>query len=424
MIEKTIAGLKVGDAQPVRVMGVINLSSESFYKGSVVLADSVLDAALKMIDEGAELIDIGARSTWPLALKISKEEERSRLIPAIKMLADITVPISVDTMFADIAGKALDSGARIINDVSGFTADNGMVKVAKEHDCPVILMASNKIPGDPVGMDAVIDSLERIISGAEEYGVNPDNIIIDPAIGRWTPLKLPMYDYETIDNIQRLRIFGKPILAAISRKSFIGETLNKSADERLYGSLAATAIAVRNGVHIIRTHDVAPTVDAVRVAERIRARIPAVSSGDYEAELLDIRNPNDATRLITSIGATGTGSQVMKNKTVLYNILLKNITTTEALIIKQEMLARGGDAALPREAVSHEADKVNLIIMGTQLQVERLIKKIKYQARSLPLVADMLSELINKRNDIVFGSSKTTGMVEPYPNTPSRGVTR
>ena len=97
----------------------------------------------------------------------------------------------------------------------------------------------------------------------------------------------------------------------------------------------------------------------------------------------------------------------MKNKTVLLNILLKNISTTEALIIKQEMLARGGDAALPREAVSHEVDKVNLIITGTQLQVERLITKIKHQVRELPLIAAMLTELINKKNDVVFGYSKT-----------------
>lgn len=406
MIEKTIAGLKVGDAQPVRVMGVINLSRESFYKGSVVSADSVLDAALKMVEEGADLIDVGARSTWPLAVKISKEEERMRLIPAIKTLADVTVPISVDTMYADIAGEALDAGAWIINDVSGFTADSIMVEVAKEHNCPVILMASNKVPGDPVGMKAIMDSLERIINQAEGKGITPDNIVIDPAIGRWTTEKIPMYDYETIDNLQRLRIFEKPILAAISRKSFIGETLNKPAGERLYGSLAATAIAVRNGAHIIRTHDVAPTVDAVRVAQRARARIPAVSSGDYEAELLGISNQEDAARLMTSIGATKAGSQVMKNKTVLLNILLKNISTTEALIIKQEMLARGGDAALPREAVSHEVDKVNLIITGTQLQVERFINKIKHQVRELPLIAAMLTELINKKNDVVFGYSR------------------
>jgi len=402
VIEKTIAGLKVGDNQPVRIMGVINLSRESFYSGSVVKTNSVLNAAMKMIDEGADLIDVGARSTWPLAQKISKEEERTRLIPAIEQLQDISVPVSVDTMFSDIAGKALDAGADIINDVSGFTADERMVKVAKEHDCPVILMASDNVPGDPVGMDAVILSLGKIISKAEEMGIDPDNIIIDPAIGKWMPQKLPIYDYETIDALGRLRIFEKPILAAISRKSFIGETLGKPAGERLYGSLAATAIAVRNGAHIIRTHDVAPTVDAVRVAQRARARIPAASSGDVEAELLEILVQEDGARVMTSIGVTPEGSQVMKKKTVLYNILLKNITTTEALIIKQEMLARGGDAALPREAVSHEAEKVDLMIIGTGLQVERLIKKIKHQVRGLPRIASLLDELMEKNNDPFF----------------------
>ncbi|VVB86433.1 Pterin binding enzyme [uncultured archaeon] len=399
MIEKTIAGLKVGDGQPVRVMGVINLSKESFYKGSVVQGGTVLDAARKMIDEGADLIDIGARSTWPLAPAISKEDERSRLIPAVKRLRDIPVPLSVDTMFSDIAKEALEAGAKIINDVSGFTADPGMVEVAKEHDCPVILMASNKVPGDPVGMDAIIASLERIISSAEEKGIDPGKIIIDPAIGKWTQEKLPVYDYETIDNLQRLRIFGKPVLAAISRKSFIGETLRKPASERLYGSLAATAIAVRNGAHIIRTHDVAQTVDAVRVARSARPMIPAVKSGDYEAEVLDIGNHEDGARALLSIGATRNGSQVMKNKTVLYNILLKNIPTTEALIIKQEMLARGGDAALPREAVSHEVEKVDMIVIGTELQVERLIKKIRHQVRVLPAIADMLTDLFDKKNE-------------------------
>ncbi len=402
MIEKTIAGLKVGDHQPVRIMGVINLSRESFYSGSVVKTNSVLDAAMKMIDEGADLIDVGARSTWPLAQKISKEEERTRLIPAIEQLQDISVPVSVDTMFSDIAGKALDAGADIINDVSGFTADERMVEVAKEHDCPVILMASDNVPGDPVGMDAVISSLGRIISKAEEGGIDPDIMIIDPAIGKWTPRKLPIYDYETIDALGRLRIFEKPILAAISRKSFIGETLGKPAGERLYGGLAATAIAVSNGAHIIRTHDVAPTVDTVRVAQRARARIPEASSGDVEAELLEILVQEDGARVMTSIGVTPEGSQVMKKKTVLYNILLKNVTTTEALIIKQEMLARGGDAALPREAVSHEAEKVDLMIIGTGLQVERLFKKIKHQVRGLPRIASLLDELMEKNSDPFF----------------------
>ncbi len=128
-----------------------------------------------------------------------------------------------------------------------------------------------------------------------------------------------------------------------------------------------------------------------------------MKSGDFEAELLYM---DDSARAMNSIGVTKNGSQIMKKKTVLYNILLKNLTATEALIIKQEMLARGGDATLPREAVSHEIDKVNLIIMGTQLQIERLIKKIRHQVRNLPLIADMLAELIDKKNDTIFRYSR------------------
>ncbi len=400
MIEKTIAGLKVGDRHPVRIMGVINLSKESFYKASVVHSDNVVNVAWKMIDEGADFIDVGARSTWPLARSITKEEERSRLIPALKLLQDIPVPISVDTMFSDIAEEALHSGAKIINDVSGFTADKDMIKVVKEHDCAVILMASNRLPGDAVGMDAVMASLEKIISRAEDNDVNPDNIIIDPAIGRWVPEKLPVHDYEIIDNLERLRIFGKPVLVAISRKSFIGETLQKPPSERLYGSLAATAIAVRNGAHIIRTHDVAPTVDVVKVAQHARENIHCVKYNELEAELLEIKSKEDAARAMRFIGVTNTGSEIMKNKSVIFNILLRNVSTAEALIIKQEMLARGGDAAIPGEAISHETDRVNLIITGTQLQVERLIKKMKKQVRNLPVIADMLAELISRKQSI------------------------
>jgi dihydropteroate synthase len=407
VIEKTIAGLKVGDDQPVRIMGVINLSIESFYRNSVVPPEHVRDTAIRMINEGADIIDVGARSTWPLAGKITKDEERTRLIPALKALEGIPVPISVDTMFSDIADEALAAGANIINDVSGFTADEKMIEVAAKYACPVILMASNNIPGDPVGMDAVLESLGRIIESAHKGGISPDSIIIDPAIGKWTPEKLPIYDYETIDNIARLRIFKKPILAAISRKSFIGDTLNKPANDRLYGSIAATAITVRNGAHIIRTHDVASTVDAVRVAEASRARIPAVRSGTIEAELLEIKNIEDCQKAMLLIGVTSNGSQIMKKKTMIYNILINNVSTTEALIIKQEMLARGGDAALPRDAVSHETQKVSLIISGTHLQVERLIYKIRQQVRELPAIAAMLTELMNKNNDTVFRYSRS-----------------
>lgn len=148
VVDTTIAGITVGDAHPVRIMGAINLSRESFYKGSVTELENVVPAAEQMVAEGADFIDVGARSTWPLADKITKEEERKRLIPALEQLtANVDVPISVDTQCADLARDALEMGVRIVNDVSGLTADPGMVEVVHEYGCPVVVMASDKVPG-------------------------------------------------------------------------------------------------------------------------------------------------------------------------------------------------------------------------------------------------------------------------------------
>ena len=271
IVDTAIAGITVGDVHPVRIMGVINLSHESFYKDSVIEQDNIVAYAKKMVAEGAVFLDIGGRSTWPLGDKISGEEERKRLIPSLELLLNnIDVPISVDTQYADLAKEALEMGAHIINDVSGFTNDPLMAGVIAEYQCPVVVMASNTVPGDPIGMDEVLRSLNNIIQKAEENGIAPDRIIIDPAIGRWIPEKIPEYDFEMIGKLERLKAFGKPILIAISRKSFIGEVVNKPPAGRLVGSLAATAIAVYNGAHIIRTHDVADTVDAIQVAESIK----------------------------------------------------------------------------------------------------------------------------------------------------------
>lgn len=402
-VDTVIAGIKVGDAYPVRIMGVINLSPESFYKASVAELETVVDQARQMIAMGADILDMGGRSTWPLSAKITKEEERRRLIPTLELLVDnVNVPISVDTQFADLAREALDMGAHIINDVSGLITDPHMVELVSKYKCPLVAMASNKVPGDPVGMDAVMQSLERIIRKAEEGGVKSDQIIIDPAIGKWVPKKVPMYDFETLDQLERLKAFGKPVLTAISRKSFIGEVLDKPASERLIGSIAATAIAVYKGAHIIRTHDVAETVDAVRVAEAIRGRSIIAEDAGYMVEVLDIADTEDAPLYFDGIKVTKTGSMVMKNKTVLRVIRINNITTAEALIIKQEALSRGCDAALPRDAVSHEKNSVELIIMGTVLQLQRVAAKLKQQARDLPIIARLIQTALVRFNDTEF----------------------
>ncbi len=318
VVDADICGLKVGDEYPVRLMGVINLSRESFYKGSVVSTDSLLDVAQKMIDDGADILDIGARSTWPLASPaIEKEEELQRLIPALDVLKDnVDVPISVDTVYSNIANEALKHGADIINDVAGFAIDEKMLDVMKDHDCPAVVMASEEVPGDPIGMDSIMGSLEKIITKAESKGVDTDKLILDPAIGKWVAEKDPIYDFETIEQFESLQVFQKPLLAAVSRKSCIDAVLHKPADERLYGSLAATAIVVQKGAHIIRTHDIPETKDLVEVARAMRKRQPFTRSRDFEVSMIDIIHPDDAEYFMKSMGVTGTGAKVMKKKTV------------------------------------------------------------------------------------------------------------
>ncbi|ABE52701.1 dihydropteroate synthase [Methanococcoides burtonii] len=403
VVDVDICGLKVGDEHPVRLMGVINLSRESFYKGSVVDTDSLLDVAHKMIDDGATIIDLGARSTWPLADPITKEVECGRLLPALELLKDnVDAVISVDTVFADIAEKAIENGADVVNDVAGFATDGGMLDVVAEHGCPAVVMAAGKLPGDPLGMDAIMHSLDDILIRSEERGIDTDQLILDPAIGKWVPEKSAMYDLETIDQFERLKIFEKPLLAAISRKSFIGDLLDKPATERLYGSLAAAAIVVQKGAHIIRTHDVAETSDVVQIAAAIRSRQPVVEENGFEVSVLDIPYPDDAALSMRNMGVTGTGSKIMKNKTVSRVLRISNITTTEALIIKQEILARGGDAALERDAVSHEVEKTDVIVIGTLLQVRKLADKLECQARNLPLISKMIKDALNQESDIEF----------------------
>ena len=403
VVDADICGIKLGDRYPSHIMGVINLSPESFYESSVVSQDSVLDIALKMVEDGATFLDLGARSTWRFSEQISKKEELERILPALEVLeGNVDAVISVDTMFPEIAEEALKRGAEIINDVSGFTTDPRMIEVVAEYGCPAVVMASIKVPGDALGMNSIIEALDSIIWAAEAGGINQKNLILDPAIGSWTEFKLPIHDFEILDDFERLNIFEKPLLAALSRKSFIGEVLGKTAMERLYGSLAAAAIAVYKGAHIIRTHDVPETFDVVRLGEALRSRASVVKEGIYEVSVFDVKTPQDAAVAMRKIGATRIGAQVMQYKSIHLMLKICNLTTTEGLIIKQEMLALGGDAALERNAVSHETKMTDVLIMGTMLQLGRVAKKLKRQGHSLPLISEMIYECIANRNDLEY----------------------
>ncbi|MFX1450432.1 MAG: dihydropteroate synthase [Promethearchaeota archaeon] len=271
-INSKIVNITIGDNYPVRTMGIINLSKESFYKGSVVTADNLINTVRLMEEEGADFLDVGARSTAPGVEPISIKEEEERLLPILKRILDIThCPISIDTQYSSVAEKALTLGAHIINDISGLKTDSKLVGIISNYDCPVILMATKKVPGDCHTIPEIVKELKISIEIAKNNGINPNNIIIDPGIGKWVNSKTYEYNLQIIKSLESLRTLQKLILVGISRKSFIGDVLNlPDPANRLNGSLAATVIAVYNGAHLIRTHDVGAQIEMIKMAKALR----------------------------------------------------------------------------------------------------------------------------------------------------------
>jgi len=279
-------------------MGVLNVSPESFHAGSVrAAADELLSAALAMVEAGAVLIDVGARSTAPyLDTAITDEEERTRLARAIEVLAPkLPVPISADTTRPGPARAALEAGARIINDVSGLR-DPTLASLVAERGAGVILMASPAATagglaaaGGAAGVEgtlsrdqpvAVVSALlEAALERARAAGIPDERVVLDPGIGffRNVAMAWDEWDARVLAGLDALGAIGRPLCVGVSRKSFIGAIIGRPGTEkRLAGSLAATAVAVWNGAALIRTHDVAETLDAVRVAERVRGASAAL----------------------------------------------------------------------------------------------------------------------------------------------------
>jgi dihydropteroate synthase len=293
-----LAGIMLGDASPVAVMGVINVSPESFHAGSVYHGDeAVLKAALGMVEAGAALIDVGARSSAPyLRTGISEGEETARLVRAVGMLAaKLPVPVSADTSRPAVARAALQAGARVVNDVSAL-AEPALARVVAEHDAGLVVGASparlvvagaaRPVPAEG-GLSemgrveepiiTVRGILERALAAARTAGVPEERIVLDPGIGFFRDAGVPwhLWDVAVLARLRVLAGLGRPLCVGVSRKSFVGAiTGREDSAARLPGSLAATAAAVLGGAALIRTHDVAETMDAVRVAERVRRAAP------------------------------------------------------------------------------------------------------------------------------------------------------
>jgi len=276
-VRARLGGLEVGDGLPVRVMGVINVSPESFYKGSVKVGrQEVAKAAIKLAEEGADIIDVGARSTAPyLETAIPLEEEVRRMVEAVRAVREaVELPISADTTSSVVAERSLSIGAEIVNDVSGLKGDLAMVRVVADHGASLIISAREATPTRGMPVSRVVAALKESLRMAEMAGINEALIVVDPAIGFFRHTGHPWYvwDCEVVAGLAKIRSkVRRPVCVGVSRKSFIGALLGREKPEdRLYGSLSATAIAVFNGADLVRTHDVAATLDVIRMAEFLR----------------------------------------------------------------------------------------------------------------------------------------------------------
>lgn len=258
------------------IMGILNVTPDSFYDGGRFLdAKKALEQGIKMAEDGADIIDVGGQSTRPGSDSVSVEEELSRVIPVIKSLAkEIDIPISVDTYKSEVAKKALDSGASMVNEISALRFDSEMRKVIKDFDVPVILMHIKGTPKD-MQKNPYYDDLFEEITGylkeairiAKNSGIDENKIIIDPGIGFGKRLE---DNLKILKNLSLLKSLKKPILVGPSRKSFIGKILDLPEEKRLEGSLAALSVAVMNGANIVRVHDVKESKRVAKIVDSIK----------------------------------------------------------------------------------------------------------------------------------------------------------
>jgi dihydropteroate synthase len=268
------------------VMGVLNVTPDSFSDGGHFLSfDQAIAHAEQMIDEGADIIDVGGESTRPGSEFVSTEEELRRVIPIIEQLtANRSVPISIDTTKAAVAQAALRAGAEIVNDISALRFEPLLADEVAKANAGLVLMHSRGTPKTmqqlaPAAeiMTDVIDGLRESIAVAQQHGVAPENIAIDPGIGFGKTAEQNVELIAKLDQLAR-EFTDFPIMIGTSRKSFIGKLLDgASADRRLYGTIASIVAAVLNGAHIVRVHDVKAAVEAVKVADAIKRLSPPVS---------------------------------------------------------------------------------------------------------------------------------------------------
>jgi dihydropteroate synthase len=278
---RTAFGLAFADggrmdlASETRVMGVLNVTPDSFSNGAALRSpESAVAAAARMVDDGADFVDVGGESTRPGAAPVTEDEEVRRVVPVIRAIKrELRLRVSVDTMKANVARFAIEAGADLVNDVSAFS-DPAMLSVVRDARVPVIVMHMRGTPrtmqhdtGYVDLLSSVVGFLRKCVDRAVAAGIADDKILVDPGLGFG---KSASGNLRILRELPTLRSVGRPIVIGASRKSFIGAALDLPVGERLEGSLAVAAHAVWQGAHVIRAHDVAATKRTTRMIDAIR----------------------------------------------------------------------------------------------------------------------------------------------------------
>lgn len=265
-----IRGLALEWGTRTAIMGILNVTPDSFSGDGLAVRgpEAALLQARRMVDEGADLLDIGGESTRPGHLPVSEAEELARVVPVIaRIRAELPdVPISIDTTKPAVAAAALAAGADLLNDVTGVTGDGTLARLAADHGVPYVLMHDRPVPTDDRLVDRVLEDLAAAVARAVDLGVSRDAVIVDPGVGFG---KDAAGNLELLRHLGRLRALGQPVLLGASRKSTIGRVLDLPVEERLEGTLALTALGVAAGVDIVRVHDVRANLRVARMADAV-----------------------------------------------------------------------------------------------------------------------------------------------------------
>lgn len=280
-----------GRSIPIRgcplVMGIVNVTPDSFSDGGrFATVDQAVAQALALVEQGADMLDLGAESTRPGATPVGEQEEMDRLLPVLREVAKRTsIPLSVDTMKSRVAQAALDAGASIINDVTAMRFDTGMASVVGRAGAGVVLMHMQGMPmtmQEAPRYDSVVHDIGEFfnerIEAAGRAGIAKSHIVLDPGFGFG---KLQAHNMELLNHLPLFDRFGCPVMVGLSRKSFVGKIIGRPVQDREWGTAAAVALAVDRGAAIIRVHDVANMKDVVKVAAAVHAAALTSKQEDY-----------------------------------------------------------------------------------------------------------------------------------------------